>query len=201
MRRALDEAGATDVAPEISAVYRSIGRWISSYLMSAHAELGRPGDVCPFTAQAFRLDTIRIGVSGATGADVGEIARLMRDCCRGLRAIPCPESLRHFRTIVVGFPAIKDEDGLQGLRTVQTRLKPYALLRGLMIGRFHPNTNDPGLWNPDFRPLRSPIPLLAVRYLVANDAPFALRHPLLMPAYLARFPLSGAKRLLACLAS
>ena len=41
---------------------------------------------------------------------------------------------------------------------------------------------------------------LAIRYLVANDAPFALRHPLLMPAYLARFPVSGAKRLLACLA-
>jgi hypothetical protein len=200
MRCVLDETGAPDIGPELAASYRAIGRWISSYLMSAHAELGRSGDVCPFTAQAFRLDTIRIGVSDASGADVGEITRLMRSCCRELRAIPCPESLRHFRTIGMGFPAIRDEDGLENLRAVQTRLKAFALLRGLMIGRFHPNTDDPGLWNPDFRPLRSPIPILAIRYLVANDAPFALRHPLLMPAYLARVPVSGAKRQLACLA-
>src|SRR5690242_6786110 len=78
MRCALEEAAAPD--------YRAVALWIRSYLMSAHAELGRTGDVCPFTAQAFRLDTIRIGVSNATGADVADITRLMRECCRALRA-------------------------------------------------------------------------------------------------------------------
>jgi len=78
--------------------------------------------------------------------------------------------MRHFRTIVVGFPKINDAQGLQALERVQLELKFYCLLRGLMIGRFHRGSNDPGLWNPDFRPLRSPIPVLAIRELVENDA-------------------------------
>jgi hypothetical protein len=69
-----------------------------------------------------------------------------------------------------------------------------------MLGRFDSFSNEPGLWRDDFRPLRSPIPILAVRELVENDAPFAMRHPLLIPFYLFRYPIAGAKRLVACLA-
>jgi len=40
-----------------------------------------------------------------------------------------------------------------------------------------------------------PLPMLAIRHMVENDAPFTLRHPLLLPAYLGRFR-SAAPRLL-----
>src|ERR1043166_4702319 len=61
------------VSADLLPIYRSITRWIKSYPMSAHPDLGRAGDVCPFTAQALRLDTIRIGVSAATSADTAII--------------------------------------------------------------------------------------------------------------------------------
>ena len=41
-----------------------------------------------------------------------------------------------------------------------------------MLGEFHNRTESPGLHNPNFRPLRSPIPLLAIRYMVEVDLPF-----------------------------
>ncbi len=41
-----------------------------------------------------------------------------------------------------------------------------------MIGQFHPRCDNPGLWNTDFRPLRSPLPLLAIRRMVVFDLPF-----------------------------
>ena len=124
----------------------------------------------------------------------------MRYCFQQFALMPCPESMQHFRTIIVGFPEIDDAMGLESLRKVQGRLKIYSLLRGLMIGRFYAGSNDPGLWNPDFRPLRSPIPLLAIRQVVENDAPFAMRHPLLIPTYVWKYSLAAPRRLLANLA-
>jgi hypothetical protein len=200
LKQALHGESAPNVDPQLHSVYQDIGNWIGSYLMSAHPDLGRSGDVCPFTAQASRINTIRIGVSGATGADIADIASDMRNCCRQLQAIPCPATMRHFRTIIVGFPNVRDEQGLESLMAAQTQLKLYTLMRGLMIGRFHETSDDPGLWNPDFRPLRSPIPLLAIRHLVEHDAPFVIAHPLLIPTYLAKFPMSAPGRLLATLA-
>ena len=41
------------------------------------------------------------------------------------------------------------------------------------------------------------MPVLAIRHMVEQDAPFAVRHPLLLAPYLMRFPLAGAKRLIA----
>ena len=41
-----------------------------------------------------------------------------------------------------------------------------------MLGEFHNRTETPGLHNPQFRPLRSPIPLLAIRFMVESDLPF-----------------------------
>jgi hypothetical protein len=46
---------------------------------------------------------------------------------------------------------------------------------GLMLGEFHANNESPGLRNPDFRPLRSPIPMLAIRHMVDSDLPFLIR--------------------------
>src|SRR5262249_47080207 len=158
------------VSPELLPTYRSVAQWITSYLISAHPDLGRTGDGCPFTAQALRIDTIRIGVSTATSAHTAIIKRDMHECFRQFALIPAAKSMKHFRTIIVGFPGIDDEKGLEGLKIAQAHLKFYCLLRGLMLGRFHAGSNDPGLWNPDFRPLRSPIPLLAIRELVENDA-------------------------------
>src|SRR5206468_1894821 len=46
---------------------------------------------------------------------------------------------------------------------------------GLMLGQFHMKNEEPGLHNVNFRPLQSPIPLLAVRFMVMADLPFLTR--------------------------
>jgi hypothetical protein len=193
MRRLADPGPECAPATEF-AVCRTKAGWVSSFLMREHPELGRSGDVCPFTAQAFRLDTIRIGVCTAT--DIAGIKSAMRCCLQEFASIPCAHSMRNFRTVIVGFPNVNNADGLAALKKVQAQLKLYSFLHGLMIGRFHPESNNPGLWNRQFRPLRAPLPMLAVRHLVENDAPFALRHPLLLPSYLWRFSRTAPRRLL-----
>jgi hypothetical protein len=174
---------------------RSIGQWVTSYLMTSHPDLGRPGEVCPFTSRAYQLDTIRIGVSFAHSRDGTVIRQTMRDCLRQFASIACDETTTQLRTVIVGFPNLTDQEGVAALRAAQRRLTLRCLWDGLMIGRFHPASEDEGLWNRDFRPMRAPIPLLAVRHLVRNDAPFALRHPALLASYLCRYAAAAPRHL------
>ena len=197
MRQLADPASIPTMETESLVPNRLIAQWVMSYLMTSHPELGRPGQVCPFTSRAYHLDTIRIGVSFATSRDRALITKLMRDCLRRLASLACDEAARQLRTIIVGFPSLRDADGVLALRSVQRRLALRCLWDGLMIGRFHPESEEEGLWNPDFRPMRASIPLLAVRHLVRNDAPFALRHPALLASYLCRYSAAAPQRLLA----
>jgi hypothetical protein len=119
----------------------------------------------------------------------------MRDCLRQFASIACDETTTQFRTVIVGFPNLTDQEGVAALRAAQRRLTLRCLWDGLMIGRFHPASEDEGLWNPEFRPMRAPIPLLAVRHLVRNDAPFALRHPALLASYLCRYAAAAPRHL------
>lgn len=52
------------------------------------------------------------------------------------------------------------------------KLKPSFVQAGLMLGEFHPFNRTPGLRNKDFRPLRSPVPPLAIRHMAESDVDF-----------------------------
>lgn len=171
--------------------------WIQSYLMTSHAELGRTGAVCPFTKQAAKLDTIRVTLSQVEISREHDIFLLVRSAFSTLNDIPAQKGMEHFRTVIMGFPAFDGDEGLAALKRIQRAHRTYSLARGRMIGLMHATSEDQGLWNPDFRPLRSPMPVLAIRHMVEQDAPFAALHPALLLAYLARFPLKGTRRLTA----
>jgi len=170
--------------------------WVRSYLMREHPDLGRTGAVCPFTKRAATLDTARLAICEAGPGDEETAFALIRGGFTELEAIPVKPGLEHFRTVIVGFPACAgNAEGIAMLQRVQARHKFYSLSRMRMIGFMHATNEAPGLWNPDFRPLRAPLPVLAIRYMVEQDAPFAARHPLLAVPYLLKFRLAGARRL------
>jgi Domain of unknown function (DUF6875) len=192
-----EPAASPAIGADALRFHQLIAQWMRSYLMRSHPELGRPGEVCPFTARAYQLDTIRIGVSFAGSGDVVAIAKNLHESLQQFLAIACDEGTRHFRTVVVGFPNLDNEAGLAALKAAQGRLKLRCLWEGLMIGRFHARSDDRGLWNGNFRPMRAPIPLLAIRHLVRADAPFALRNPVLLASYLCRYSMAAPRQLLA----
>ncbi len=81
------------------------------------------------------------------------------------------------------------------LERVYARHKHYTLVRSLMIAFFHGGSQTHGLWNADFRPMQSPMPVIALRYLIEQDAAFAFKHKLMTGPYLLRFGPAGARRL------
>ena len=182
-----------------AATLTAVAQWMREYLMSAHPDLGRPGDVCPFSAQAARADVFRLAVSGAGPSDAFAMRRQMLKGFSTFDSVPHQRGMATFRSVVVAFPHCASPEGIASLAAVQKSLRRLSFETARMIGVFHQRAEAPGLWNPVFRPLRSPIPLIAIRALVENDAAFVIRHPLLAPAYLRRFRLAGGRRLLVAL--
>ena len=180
-----DLAGTLDAD---TAPLRAVLDWAGDYLARPHPELGRRGNVCPYAQGALDRGTFLLAVQRGRPADADKVAETLlahRDWFEEqCRAAPDGAS---YRTVLVVFPDLERADVARVIDGTQQRLKPEYVSRGLMIGEFHDGPPDKGgLWNEDFRPLRSPLPLLAIRQLVPTDFPFLRDDPELVAAYLAR---------------
>lgn len=169
--------------------------WMTDYAMSEHADLGRTGTVCPFVKQASRLDTLRLGISHAGPTEEASVFADIRGSFDVLKKMHAPAGKERLRTIAIGFPGCAGDDGIAMLERVYKRHKYYTLLRSRMIAFFHAGSETHGLWNPAFRPMRAPMPVIGIRYMIEQDAVFAAKHRLLTGPYLLRFGPAGARRL------
>jgi len=169
--------------------------WTRNFLMRDNAQLGRSGNVCPFTSFGARVDTLRFGVSQARPGEDKRVRGQLLDALDRFEEIPHSDQTGIYRAILIHFPRCDSFEGVATLQRAQRSLRLAGFMRARMLGVFYPTANEPGLWNPAFRPLRAPIPIIALRSLVAADAAFVLRHPLLAPAYLFNYPFAGPKEL------
>jgi hypothetical protein len=164
----------------------TIVRWATEYLSRPHAELGRTGPVCPFTPPALRRNLFFLTVMRGAELrldDVEEVVRLYRDWF--LELPPTDPRQAQYKTINIIFPDLPQTAWKTLIEATQERLKAEYVPLGIMIGEFHPGPPDKAaLWNPDFRPLRCPLPMLVIRHMVPTDFVFLRDRPDFMSAYL-----------------
>jgi len=165
---------------------RTVFQWAGEYLCGPHPDLGRRGAVCPFTDTSLQRGLFYLSVHTGTPQEPDELAALLlhyRDWFAELEPKEGPGA--QFKTIVLLFPDLT-EFGV--VDRAQELLKPQYTRDGLMLGEFHPGPpQKAGLWNPVFRPLHSPVPLLAIRHMVPTDFPFLRDDDTTVAAYLERF--------------
>lgn len=163
------------VAPEVVA----IGKWIREFLASPNAQLGRTGPVCPFVPLAIRFDTILIASVPAPKTSEWGLEALqsaVRQEKSEFHSIPLAAAEHsRFRAILLVFPWVSNSLEANAIDQTQRELKLEFVEEGLMLGEFHEWNVTPGLHNQDFKPLRSPVPLLALREMVEQDLPFLHR--------------------------
>ncbi len=150
--------------------------WTRSFLAKPHSELGRSGLVCPFVPRSLKLNTIQLKVIRTQNLghqQIEDIVSSYRDIF--LQQEPREGEAALNKAILLIFPDIPLEDNFKLIDKIQQKLKPLFVEAGLMIGEFHKYNESPGLHNPNFRPLRSPIPMLAIRFMVEADLPFLQR--------------------------
>jgi len=152
--------------------------WIRRFLARPHPQLGRGGSVCPFVPIALGLDTIWMAEVAETMPSFERISEIITEYRNVfLKTEPTSGSEAINKTFLVVFPSLaaNGAEGAAIIDKVQASLKKYFVDMGLMLGEFHAANESPGLRNPDFRPLRSPIPMLAIRHMVESDLPFLIR--------------------------
>jgi hypothetical protein len=168
--------------------------WIKSFLARPHKDLGRPGPVCPFVPGAITQDTIWLANVPEGRGDrqaIIDIIGRYRDLFLELE--PKTGDSAMMKAMVIVFPNVPSDDA-GVIDEVQFELKSQFVEAGMMIGEFHERNDGGGLRNPDFRPLRSPIPSLAIRFMVETDLPF-MNRPLYSPSVRAGFIRSYIRRL------
>lgn len=161
-------------------------RWSEEFLVTSHPDLGRTGPVCPYTAPSLRKDLYYLAtpVDDGGGLDMPALVSRLR-VWHGRLGAGLSESERELLALLVVLPHLDHEDSTE-LDELQRKAKDEFVSDGLMIGQFHPVCPEPGLWSRTFRPLRSPVPLLAVRQLLVFDLPF-LESEAHLDRYLTRF--------------
>ncbi|MGW7522069.1 DUF6875 domain-containing protein [Streptomyces sp. NPDC054783] len=150
--------------------------WCEEFLCRPHPGLGRGGSVCPYMPRALAANHVAFTVvrtQGRTRGDIDEAIAANRTAFLAMEPTSGPGALD--KAIVVILPDVAEEDAADVVDETHRRLKASFVASGLMIGKFHPRSAQGGLHNPAFRPLRSPVPLLAIRHMVDSDLPFLNR--------------------------
>lgn len=147
-------------------------QWVNEFLAQPHIDLGREGDVCPFMARS-----VAAGHATFVSFDAREGHEALRALVRDLRddleeRAENAGSWRAYLTAVIVPHGLPDDELVPLLYDVHTELKGEFVERGLMLGEFWPGHEVRGLHSDSFRPLDSPLPLLALRHMVLTDLAF-----------------------------
>lgn len=182
------EPSPAAIRGDLEALRRIVG-WAESYLCQSHPKLGRPGPVCPYVQASMRRCTFLLAVCHRAGLDAESLEKTLLDYRDWfLRIEPREGNGAAFKTLLILFPDLDRAEVPRLIDRTQDRLKGEYVAQGLMIGEFHDGPPAKGgLWNPDFRPLASPLPMLVIRHMVATDFPFLKDERGFVLSYLDKF--------------
>ena len=161
-------------AAEGHSAARAVADWTRDYLCAPHPKLGRSGPMCPFVPGALAKKLMFAVVYTDDDLDVAAIKSiLLREMERFIALEPVSGNEAQFKSLMVLFPELPGDEIAERIETAQAELQPHFVPNGLMVGEFHAGPPDKrGLWNPEFRPLHSPVPMLAIRHMVPTDVLF-----------------------------
>ena len=162
--------------------------WAQSFLGAPHPAMGRKGPVCPFIGHALDERLLHMTCRTESDCESDDLRKAIRRSKAWFTDLQArtPESKRHLVAVLIILPGI-DRSSSEPLDALHAELKSEFVESGLMLGQFHPQCQAPGLWSRDFRPLQSPIPLLAIRQMTASDLPFLIGSTAHAATYFERF--------------
>jgi len=172
-----DEVRALPCSVEHDLLVKTVD-WCIDFLGRPSDLVGRTGNVCPFVPEAMMRGSLKFSVlplrkrGVAAKEEIAGIVNAFRD--HFVAKEEADGKIDIFGSMIMLFPDVTPEEAGDVIDPTQRKLKPTFVKEGLMLGEFHPFSPTPGLRNPAFRPLRSPIPLLAIRHMVESDVDFLM---------------------------
>ena len=167
----------------------TIRNWITDFLCASHPNLGRSGDVCPFTREAIKKDSIFFTVENTGKLDKPKEIHKITYQIQQFKELKTNNAEKH-KVIINAYPNISADEYVT-IEAIQKELKPFFVDQCLMIGQFYPGCREKGLWNDQFFPLDSPEPFIAIRHMVITDIAFLMSNEEFLNKYLKVFGNKG----------
>ena len=167
----------------------AVADWIESYVVQPHKDLGRAGPVCPFVPGALEHKTFWLAPEQTADLEVPAVVELISGYQRlFLDAQPTDGDDANYKVIVVVFTDVS-ADRAQGVfdDVLQHLAVPSYVEDGIVFGPFYEGHEGTAIYNSSFRPFRSPVPFLFVRYGVISDWKFFLDNEDLFNLWARRF--------------
>jgi hypothetical protein len=153
----------------IDLVLTMVDSWMSDYISAPHAEIGRPGPICPFVAPSRKNRTMEVRIRFVgTSPSLQLLEEIARSSMREYDLISWQGRNPMLRAMVVAMPDLESKD-TPLLDEAHIRVKDEFVAHGLMIGQFHENCTVPAARNDDFAVSKSPIPVFAIRSIALHD--------------------------------
>ena len=171
-----DEGVTTDLPDGDRDALRAVAHWIRSFVMCPHAELGRPGSVCPFVPGAVERRVLWLAPERVADREVPDLVELMDGYKRRLLDAGQAEGGDvNDKVIVVVFTDLSAERA-QGVfeQVLQEVAAPSYDEAGIVFGPFYDGNQGTAIYNTSFHPFRSPVPFAFVRHGVVSDWKFFL---------------------------
>lgn len=194
----LDDAGRTaSLAKGDLTALRSVAEWTKTFVIQPHKDLGRAGPVCPFTAVAVERKTLWLAAERSAGLGTPELIQLIEGYKRLLLTNPPVDGEdAGNKSIVVVFPDLPAARAKDFIGAALERIGiPYYADDGLVMGPFYESNDGTALYNANFRPFTSPVPMLLMRRAVVSDWKFFLNNEAFFKLWARRYGVLGTEAL------
>lgn len=186
----LDDGSKTSGLSEGDIVaLRAVAAWIKSFIIQPNVELGREGTVCPFTPLAVEQDALWLVAERSAGRSTADVIEVIKGYQgRLLASPPVDGDAAQNKSILVVFSDLAAQKAQDFFSPVleQIGLSSYAE-DGLVMGPFYEGNDGTAIYNPNFRPFQSPVPLMLMRRAVISDWKFFLNNEVWFNAWTRRY--------------
>jgi heptaprenyl diphosphate synthase len=179
------------LSPRYLKIANEIMEWSNSYLTASNENIRRPGnnqEVCPFVKDSLENDSFYMAFHPEVNGQRDEpIQRIMAEYINIFKETPpFDPTEKRKKALLVIFPEIPPERTYV-LDIVHSKIKHKFVASGLMIGQFHQNCNERGIYNRGYRISISPYPLIAIRHMALHDIIFLKENEDWFKAYNIRY--------------
>lgn len=155
-----------------------VANWIRTFVIQPNKQLGREGPVCPFVPVSIQHKALWLAAERSAGLNTPQLIQLIQSYQqRLLSAQPLDgEGGAHRSTVVVftDLPAANAKAFFEGALQ-QIGLPSYAD-HGFVMGPFYEGNEGTAVYNANFRPFTSPVPMFLMRLAVISDWKFFLNN-------------------------
>ncbi|PEQ66868.1 DUF6875 domain-containing protein [Bacillus cereus] len=157
---------------------KDVLEWLENTIGKPTPHIRRKGATCPFVPKALDIDSIYLTFPKENIEEISQLAEYMIHCMNEFLQTPphIADESAIYKSFIVAFPYLNESNSII-LKKLRAKIKPYFIRNGVTCGEFFEENTDKSVRNEEFYVAKSPVPLIAIRYVTPHDELFLKSQP------------------------